>query len=47
MGGTKVPVVHASIDVQTKRLALKMAVLGGITLAAIVGIAIFLITYMK
>jgi hypothetical protein len=41
------PVMHASRNVQTRRLALKMAILGGITLAAIVGIAIFLITYMN
>ena len=41
------PVVHASRNVQAKRLAMKMAILGGITLAAIVGIAIFLIIHMN
>jgi len=41
------PVVHASRNVQAKRLAQKMAVLGGITLAAIVAIAIFLIICMN
>ena len=41
------PVVHASRNVQAKRLAMKMAILGVITLAAIIGIAIFLIVYMS
>ena len=41
------PVVHASRNVQAKRLAMKMALMGGVTLAAIVGIAIFLIIYMN
>jgi hypothetical protein len=41
------PVVHASRNVQAKRLAMKMAILGGITLAAIIGIAIFLIVHMS
>ena len=41
------PVVHASRNVQAKRSAMKMALLGGVTLAAIVGIAIFLIIYMS
>ena len=41
------PLVHASRNVQAKRLAMKMALMGGVTLAAIVGIAIFLIIYMN
>jgi len=36
-----------SRNVQANRLAMKIALLGGITLAAIVGIAIFLIIYMN
>ena len=41
------PVVHASRDVHAKRLALKMAVLGGTTLATIVGITIVLIIHIN
>ena len=36
-----------SRNVQANRLAMKIALLGGITLAAIVGIAIFLIIYVN
>jgi hypothetical protein len=40
------PLTRVSRNVQAKQLAFKMAVLGGITLAAIVGIAVFLVIHM-
>ena len=41
------PVAHASRNMNARRSALRTAVLGGITLAAIIGIAIFLLIYMN
>lgn len=41
------PVAHASRNEYARRSALKTAVLGGVTLAAIIGITVFLLIHMN